>query len=74
MENQVLQRVSRLQIYMKAQLWDPVDPMFNIGLPHAFKRICDNNEVHDAAAIWLIISLQREALKVVAAEFNNYSI
>lgn len=49
--------MSRLQVHMKSQRFDFMDPIPEIGFLHTFKMACDTNEVHELAAIGLIPNL-----------------
>lgn len=52
-EKHVAKGVSRLQVEMKTQTSDSMDPISRIGFLHTLKMKCDNNCIHEGAAIWL---------------------
>lgn len=48
---------SGLQVQIRSQLFDHMDPMLIIRFLHAFKTAWDNNQVHEGAALGLVPSL-----------------
>lgn len=43
---------SRLQVQMKAQKFDPMEPISMLGLSQAHEVACDHKRIDERAAIW----------------------
>jgi len=50
---QIAKMVRRMDVQMKSQIFDPVDPITILSFLPAFKTACDSNGIHEGAAMWL---------------------
>jgi len=43
----------RMEVQLKSQIFDPMDPITILSFLPAFKTACDSNGIHEGAAMWL---------------------
>lgn len=55
---------------MDAQIFDPMDPISMFGFIHAFIIVCDNNCIHEGAAVWFPYFMEESAAAPLTVRFS----